>query len=94
MLLSLASFLGSVGTAAGTLIVLEFAQFQKYELIVVIWLAGAACADVIIAAALVLHLVGCVVNPSFHMLRSLLQRSQKKGFPFTDDLIDRIIRRK
>ena len=81
-----------MGTAAGTLIVREFAKFQKYEVIVVVWLAGAACADVIIATALVLHLVSDVVNPSFHTLRSLLQRSKKSGFPFTDDLIDRIIR--
>ena len=58
-----------MGTAAAALIVPEFAQFQKYEPIVTIWLAGAACADVIFAAALVLHLVGDVVNSSFSYIK-------------------------
>ncbi|KIM55389.1 hypothetical protein SCLCIDRAFT_1221229 [Scleroderma citrinum Foug A] len=56
VLLSVASFLGSVGTTVGTLMTPAFVQFQKFEVIVIIWLACAACADVIIATALVLHL--------------------------------------
>ena len=39
-----------------------FVQFQKFEVIVIIWLACAACADVIIATALVLHLVRAVFD--------------------------------
>ena len=92
VLLSAAGILGSVGTTIGVRIVPQFVQFQKFEVIVIIWLACSACADVIIATALVLHLVGGVVNRPFHTLRSLLQRDKKNGFPATDDLIDRVIR--
>ena len=65
VLLSVASVLGSVGTTIGNRIVPQFDQFQKFEFTVVIWLAGAACADMLIATALVMHLVGDVVNPYF-----------------------------
>ncbi|KIM55390.1 hypothetical protein SCLCIDRAFT_30436 [Scleroderma citrinum Foug A] len=56
VLLSVAGFLGSVGATIGVRIVPVFVQFQKFEVIVIIWLAGEACADVIITTALVLHL--------------------------------------
>ena len=82
MVLSVASFLGSVGTTAGALIVLEFAQFQKYEPVVVVWLAGAACADIIIAAALVLYLVGDVVNPSISYVKVATAEEQKNRISF------------
>ena len=72
MLLSVASVLGSVGTTVGVQIVSQFDQFEKFEFIVIIWLAGAACADVIIATALVLHLVGDVVNPTFSYVKTIV----------------------
>ncbi|KIM66841.1 hypothetical protein SCLCIDRAFT_21616 [Scleroderma citrinum Foug A] len=56
VLLSVAGFLGSVGTTIGVRMVPAFVQFQKFEVIVIIWLACAACADIIITTALVLHL--------------------------------------
>ena len=62
MLLSVAGFLGSVGATIGVRIVPVFVQFQKFEVIVIIWLAGEACADVIITTALVLHLVSAVFD--------------------------------
>jgi len=62
VLLSVAGFLGSVGTTIGVRIVPAFVQFQKFEVIVIIWLACAACADIIITTALVLHLVSAVLD--------------------------------
>ncbi|KAL4073095.1 hypothetical protein V8B97DRAFT_1916527 [Scleroderma yunnanense] len=56
VLLSLAGILGSIGTTIAVTIIPQFIKFQKFEVIVIIWLAGSACADVIIASALVLYL--------------------------------------
>jgi hypothetical protein len=39
-------------------IIKELARFQEFQAVVIIWLVGAAVADVVIATTLVIHLVG------------------------------------
>jgi len=62
VLLSVAGFLGSVGATIGVRMVPVFVQFQRFEVIVIVWLACAACADIIITTVLVLHLVSAVFD--------------------------------
>jgi hypothetical protein len=50
------SFLAAVGSTVGVVIVREFALFQKFQVSVIIWLAGAAIADAIITASLIITL--------------------------------------
>ena len=73
----------------------EFVHFQKFEVIVIIWLAFSAVADCAITIALVWHLVRTLSNPYFPA-RFLIayQRNHKTGFAATDDIVNRIIRRK
>ncbi|KAG6332851.1 hypothetical protein ID866_6236 [Astraeus odoratus] len=56
LFLACAGIFGSLGTTIAVGIVPAFVEFQKFEVIVIIWLAGAALADTIIATSLVLHL--------------------------------------
>ncbi|KIM66819.1 hypothetical protein SCLCIDRAFT_21597 [Scleroderma citrinum Foug A] len=56
LLFSLAGVLGSIGTTIAVRIVPEFVHFQRFKIIGIIWLSGAACADVIITTVLVLYL--------------------------------------
>ncbi|KAL4253441.1 hypothetical protein ABKN59_002070 [Abortiporus biennis] len=55
-LTSLCSMLGGIGTAIAISIVPEFIHFQKFEVIVIIWLIGAAICDSSITIALTLYL--------------------------------------
>lgn len=48
-----ASFLCAIGTTIGVKIVVDFAEFHKFQVVVIIWLACAALADMIITVALV-----------------------------------------
>lgn len=60
---------GGIGTAiAATNWDPEFAEFQKFQVIVIIWLAGAALADVMIAAYLIWYLV-CISTCEFPAVR-------------------------
>lgn len=47
------SFLSAIGTTIGVEIVLVFAEFQKFQVVVILWLACAALADMIITVSLV-----------------------------------------
>ncbi|KAH9933207.1 uncharacterized protein BXZ73DRAFT_101169 [Epithele typhae] len=49
-------FLGGLGTSIAVGMIPEFVQFQKFEVIVIIWLAFSAVADCLITVALVWHL--------------------------------------
>ena len=74
----------------------EFVQFQRFEVIVIIWLAFSAVADCAITVALVWHLVsgGCPLCDMALTASILLrQRKHKTGFAATDDIVNRIIRR-
>lgn len=53
VLVGFASFLGAIGTTVGVEIVKLFAEFQKFQVVVIIWLACAALADLMITLALV-----------------------------------------
>ena len=48
---------GGLGTSIAVGMIPEFAQFQKFEVIVIVWLAFSAVADCVITIALVWHLV-------------------------------------
>jgi hypothetical protein len=52
-LLGLLSFLGALGTTIGVVIVRKFAEFQKFESTVIIWLACTAAADVVVTISLI-----------------------------------------
>ncbi|OCH88470.1 hypothetical protein OBBRIDRAFT_780090 [Obba rivulosa] len=53
---SICSWCGGAGTTIALHIVPEYAQLQRFEVIVIIWLAFATLADIAIAATLVLYL--------------------------------------
>ncbi|KAF9808957.1 hypothetical protein IEO21_07679 [Rhodonia placenta] len=57
MFCSLFQWCGGVGTAIAVGMIPEFVHFQRFEVIVIIWLAFSAVADSSITAALVWHLV-------------------------------------
>ncbi|CAO1637479.1 unnamed protein product [Parajaminaea phylloscopi] len=48
-----ASLLSAIGTTIGVEIVLVFAEFQRFQVVVILWLACAALADMIITVSLV-----------------------------------------
>ena len=48
---------GGIGTSIAVGMIPEFVHFQKFQVIVIIWLAFSAAADVLITASLVWHLV-------------------------------------
>jgi len=50
------SFISAIGTTVGVVIVRDFALFQKFQVAVIIWLAGAAVADAIITVSLIITL--------------------------------------
>ncbi|KAG6326754.1 hypothetical protein ID866_12335, partial [Astraeus odoratus] len=86
---SLAGILGSVGTTIAIRIVPEFANFWKFEAIVIVWLAGAACADVIIAASLVLYLRN--KRNEFSATNDAIDRIIRGATTFAFHLIDQIV---
>lgn len=51
--LSAASLLGAIGTTIGVSIVLHFAEFQKFQSVVIVWLLCAALADIVITFSLI-----------------------------------------
>lgn len=53
LLFSVVSFLSAIGTTIGVEIVQSFALFQKFQVVVILWLACAAIADIIITTSLV-----------------------------------------
>ncbi|KAF7968291.1 hypothetical protein HWV62_31033 [Athelia sp. TMB] len=53
---SLASFFGAIGTSIAVGKIPVFTEFVKFEVIVIIWLAGAAVTDVGITTAMTYHL--------------------------------------
>ncbi|CDO69998.1 hypothetical protein BN946_scf184973.g8 [Trametes cinnabarina] len=55
-LCSFVQFCGGLGTAIAVGLVPQFVHFQKFQVIVVIWLAFSAVADALISASLVWHL--------------------------------------
>lgn len=48
---------GAVGTTIACSIIPEFAKFQQFRSIVLVWLLGATVCDIVITIALVWHLV-------------------------------------
>lgn len=50
------SFLASIGTTVGVVLVRQYAQFHKFQVAVAVWLAGAAIADAIITVSLIITL--------------------------------------
>ncbi|KAJ3991933.1 hypothetical protein F5050DRAFT_1046992 [Lentinula boryana] len=73
---ALANMLMGIATAIGADIVKAFSEFQKFQVVVIIWAVTAMAADLIIMATLVLHL-------------RQFKTGFNKG---TDNQIDRIIR--
>ncbi|KAJ3479104.1 hypothetical protein NLI96_g9294 [Meripilus lineatus] len=53
---SVVSGLSAIGTAIGVGIVKKFIEFQKLEIVAILWLVGTAVCDVLITSALSLHL--------------------------------------
>lgn len=56
VIIGFTSFLSALGTTVGVVIVREFALFQKFQVAVILWLAGAAVADAIITISLIVTL--------------------------------------
>ncbi|KAJ3478952.1 hypothetical protein NLI96_g9393 [Meripilus lineatus] len=56
VLTSLCSVLGGIGTAIGIHIVPEFVEFQKFKVVVIVWLIGAAVCDAAITLSLTWYL--------------------------------------
>jgi len=54
--MSVTTCLGGIGTAIATDMIVEFVDFMKFKVIVIIWLVASAVADVAIAVALTFHL--------------------------------------
>ena len=74
-----------------------FAEFQRFEGIVAVWLACSAAADTLITGSLVWHLVSrphCLSQEPKNLtgFRTYLKRKHKSGFTGSDDAVDRIIR--
>ena len=82
---------GGVGTAIAVGMIPEFTHFQKFEVIVIIWLAFSAVADTVIAISLVWHLVSICILLAMTDLTAF-QRKHKTGFSQTDDVVNKIIR--
>ncbi|KAJ3864410.1 hypothetical protein EV359DRAFT_73063 [Lentinula novae-zelandiae] len=61
---ALANMLMGIATAIGADIVKAFSEFQRFQVVVIIWAVTAMAADLIIMATLVLHLVN--YHSSFH----------------------------
>ena len=53
---------GGLGTSIAVGMIPEFVHFQKFEVIVIIWLAFSAVADCAITVALVWHLVSHIID--------------------------------
>lgn len=53
MVTAVISFLAAIGTSIGVEIVRKFAEFQKFQVAVILWLACAALCDIIITSALI-----------------------------------------
>ncbi|KAI0712519.1 hypothetical protein C8Q76DRAFT_488332 [Earliella scabrosa] len=53
---SIAQLCGGLGTSIAVGMIPEFTQFQRFQVIVIVWLAFSAVADTLITAALVWHL--------------------------------------
>ncbi|KAF8645264.1 hypothetical protein AX16_008088 [Volvariella volvacea WC 439] len=56
LLCSAASFFMGIATAIAIGIVPQFVEFQKFQVVVIIWLVSASFADMLITATLVMHL--------------------------------------
>lgn len=54
-----------MGTSVAVGMIPEFVHFQKFKLIVIIWLTCSAMADTVITFALVQHLVRSLLNSKF-----------------------------
>ncbi|KAL1738480.1 hypothetical protein HDZ31DRAFT_50927, partial [Schizophyllum fasciatum] len=55
-LLSVATVLCGIATSIGCGIVMYFIDFQKFSVVVIIWLVGSSVSDILITASLVYHL--------------------------------------
>ncbi len=95
-----ASSVGGIGCTVSLVIDPSFSKVRRFRVIGIVWNTSAALVDVIIAAALVWHLV-CSANltrtETFYAdtyLRSMSQWRHKTGVTATDNLINKIIRRK
>lgn len=53
---------GGIGTAIGIHIVPEFVEFQKFKVVVIVWLIGAAVCDAAITLSLTWYLVSIPVT--------------------------------
>ena len=54
--------MSAIGTCIGVGIIKNFAEFQKLEIVAILWLVGTAVCDVLITGALSFHLVSTVVD--------------------------------
>ncbi|KAL1683705.1 hypothetical protein EV122DRAFT_257312 [Schizophyllum commune] len=54
--LSVATILCGIATSIGCGIVMYFVEFQKFSVVVIIWLVGSSVSDILITASLVFHL--------------------------------------
>jgi hypothetical protein len=77
-------------------IIPSFADFNKFKVVVVFWVTSNVIGDIIITASLVMYLVSVTCILYYCMLDNGFsgQVRRKTGYVATDDMVDRIIRRR
>ncbi|KAI1794884.1 hypothetical protein LXA43DRAFT_91320 [Ganoderma leucocontextum] len=76
-----AQLCGGLGTSIAVGMIPEFAQFMQFKVIVIIWLAFSAVADVLITASLVWHLRKNKTGMSFtdHLIDKIIRMTVQTG---------------
>lgn len=88
---------GGIGTSIAVYYVPLFADAQKFKVPVSVWIVSNVVGDIIVTTILVWHLVR---QSSFHCcIQGLItclsfQTRRKTGFAATDDIVNRIIKRR
>ncbi len=88
---------GGLGVAIAITFVKFYKDFSKFDQVGAVWLVCTALCDVTIATSLTWYLVRTVLFAYLWGQRSQLrffQRKHKTGFSQTDDVLNKIIRRK
>ncbi|KAH0586221.1 hypothetical protein H2248_007476 [Termitomyces sp. 'cryptogamus'] len=87
------SFFMGIATAVAISIVPRFVEFQRFKVIVIIWLVCSSFADIVITATLVSYLVFLREQILARCIVLMFDQTKRRtGFSQTDTYIDRVIR--
>ncbi|THU86173.1 hypothetical protein K435DRAFT_970413 [Dendrothele bispora CBS 962.96] len=89
-----AGLIGSIASSLSLTVSVKLANLILFKAWVIVWLIGAAVADLMITFVLVAWLVGFSFNAIFlgDVWLIDIQRKHKRGFRASNELVDRIIR--